>query len=211
MRVLIIGAGGHGQVVADILLQMREAGSRVEPVGFLDDNPAILGQEFLQIPVLGMVKERKNIEHDGLIIAIGNNWTRQTLYQEMKREGVNIITAQHPQAIIAPEVTIGPGCTIMAGVIVNTGSVIEENTILNTACTVDHHCHIAGHAHIAPGVHLGGDVVVMEGALVGIGATVMPQRQVGTWATVGAGSLVHSDVPDHCTVAGVPAQPLKEN
>lgn len=211
MRVLIIGAGGHGQVVADILLQMQEAGSRIHPIGFLDDNPAKLGQEFLQIPVLGGINERRKFEHDGVMIAIGHNRTRQTIFREMKKEGVHIATAQHPQSIIAPGVSIGSGSAIMAGVVVNTGSEIGENTILNTACSVDHHCHIGDHVHIAPGVHLGGDVEIKEGTLIGIGATVMPQCQIGAWATVGAGSLVHRDVARLSTVAGVPAQDVKEN
>lgn len=209
MRVLIIGAGGHGQVVADIFLQMQAAGSDIKPVGFLDDDPSLLGVQFLDLPVLGALKDVWKIEHDGLIVAIGSNRTRQAIFIEMQKQGESIATAQHPKAIIASGVEVGPGCMIMAGVVVNTGSTIGQNTILNTSCTVDHHCHLAAHSHIAPGVHLGGEVAIMEGALLGIGATVMPRRQVGAWATVGAGSVVHSNVPDHSTVAGVPAKALR--
>jgi sugar O-acyltransferase (sialic acid O-acetyltransferase NeuD family) len=210
MRILIIGAGGHGQVVADILQQMQAAGAGVQPVGFLDDNPALLGEKYLGLPVLGSEKSLPAIVHDAVIVAIGNNRTRQNLFLQLMDLGEQFATAQHPKAIIAPDVQVGPGCMIMAGVIVNIGSTIAQNTILNTACTVDHHSRVAAHAHIAPGVHLGGEVTIEEGALIGIGATVMPQRSVGAWAVVGAGSLVHAGVPDNTVVAGVPARTLKE-
>ena len=95
---------------------------------------------------------------------------------------------------------------ICAGVVVNPGSAIGANVILNTGCTVDHHNRIEDHAHIAPGVHMGGDVHIGEGALVGIGATVMPQRRVGAWSVVGAGALVHADIPDHVIAVGSPAR-----
>ena len=210
MRILIIGAGGHGQVVADILLQMQAAGADVVPAGFLDENLALLGKEVLGLPVLGPGKSLSTIIHDAVIIAIGDNRTRRKLFRKLEKQGERFIIAQHPRAIVAPDVVIGPGCMIMAGVVVNTGGIIEKNVILNTACTVDHHCKVAAHTHIAPGSHLGGEVSIQEGTLIGIGSTVMPRRKVGSWAVVGAGSLVHADVPDNATVAGVPARALKE-
>jgi acetyltransferase-like isoleucine patch superfamily enzyme len=58
---------------------------------------------------------------------------------------------------------------------------------------------------------MGGDVSVGAGSLIGIGAIVMPQRWVGTWSTVGAGALVHRNVPDDAVVVGVPARILRHN
>jgi len=211
MRILIIGAGGHGQVVADILLQMQATGSNVHPAGFLDENPTLLGKEYLGLPVLGPHNCLSTIIHDAVIIAIGDNQIRRALFQKLKKQGEEFAIAQHPGAIIAPDVVVSPGCMIMAGVVVNTGSIIEKNVILNTGCTVDHHSKIAAHTHIAPGSHLGGEVSIQEGALIGIGSTVMPRRKVGSWSIVGAGSLVNVDISNNSTVVGVPARALKEN
>lgn len=204
-RILILGAGGHAQVVADILMRMRDAGAQVEPVGYLDDNPRLRGEERLGLPILGGVADLPRIPHDALILAIGDNKTRQRLFQQLERQGERFASARHPAAVIAPDVPIGRGAMICAGVVVNTGSMIGDDVILNTGCTVDHHNRIGDHTHIAPGAHLGGDVRVGEGALVGIGATVMPQRHVGDWSVVGAASLVHRNVPDCSIVIGVPA------
>jgi len=209
MRVLIIGAGGHGQVVADILLRMRERAGTVEPAGYLDDNQSLTGRQFLGLPVLGTISALTSITHDAVVVAIGDNTTRRRLFEQLRSSGVQLATARHPDAVVAPDVTIGPGTMVCAGAVISPGAVIGSNAILNTSCSIDHHNQIGDHVHIAPGVRLGGEVVVAEGALVGIGATVMGRRRVGTWSVVGAGSLVHHDVPDGVKVVGNPAHVFK--
>ncbi len=210
MRILILGAGGHAQVVADALHNAHAAGNPCQPIGYVDDNPAIQGQLLLGLPVLGTISQTATIEYDALVIAIGNNCIRSKLYLQFQQQGATFATVCHPRAIIAQNVTLGPGTVVFAGAVINTGSRIGANSILNTACTVDHHTCIGDHVHIGPGVHMGGDVRIGDGTLVGIGATVMPQRQVGTWSTVGAAALVHDDVPAQVTVVGMPAQILNK-
>lgn len=208
-RVLILGAGGHAQVVADILLRASEAGAPVSPIGYLDDNPQRIGASLLGLPVLGRLDDRTRIAYDALVIAIGNNVARRLIFMQLQQTGEQLAIARHPSAVIAPDVIPGPGSMICAGAIVNPGSVIGANVILNTGCTVDHHNRIGDHVHIAPGVHLGGDVQIEEGGFVGIGATVMPQRRIGAWSVVGAGALIHRDVPPWTVAVGVPARVVK--
>ncbi len=209
IHVLILGAGGHAQVIADILLSLNEAGSPLQPIGFLDDNPALIGQSRLGLAILGSLNQLSEVAHDAVIIGIGHNPTRSRLYQRLQVEGEQFISACHPRAIVARDVVIGTGSVVNAGAVINPGASIGQNVIVNTSCSIDHHNVIYDHVHIAPGAHLGGDVCVEEGAFVGIGAIVMPQRRVGAWSTVGAAALVHRDVPCHTTVIGVPARQLE--
>jgi sugar O-acyltransferase (sialic acid O-acetyltransferase NeuD family) len=202
MRVVILGAGGHAQVVADILWRMRDAGQGILPLAYLDDNVALHGQMFLDVPVLGSMDRLSEIDYEAVIVAVGGNRIRQRLFLDLQAQGATFAVARHPTAVIAPDVHIGPGTMICANVVVNTGAVIGQNVILNTACTVDHHNRIGDHAHIAPGVHLGGDVRVGEGVLVGIGATVLPQCYLGAWATVGGGGVIVKDVAEGETAVG---------
>ena len=206
-RVLIIGAGGHAQVVADILLHMREAGADLTPIGFLDDNPHLFGEWRLGLPILGPLAAIDAVAHDALVIGIGDNRTRKAIYERLAACGEQFVVACHPSAIIASDAMIGMGTVIAARAIVNAGSHIGVNAILNSGCIVEHHNRIGAHTHIAPGATLGGAVVVGEGALVGIGATVLPQRVVGAWSVVGGGALVTSAVDDHLVVTGIPARP----
>lgn len=206
MRIITLGAGGHAQVIADAVQRAREAGAAWELVGFLDDNPALAGQMRLGRPILGSIATLAQHAHDGCVIGIGDNQLRKHIFRQLCAQGEQVVTIIHPRAMVAPDVTVGAGAVIFAGVVVNTGATIGENVILNTACTVDHHNIVDDHAHIAPGAHLGGDVRIGEGAFVGIGATVMPQRSIGAWSIVGAGALVHRDIPDRVTAIGVPAR-----
>lgn len=210
-QILIVGAGGHGHVVADTLLQMIDAGADLALLGFLDDDITVHGETIFDLPIFGSPEELRRIPHDLLIVAIGDNKTRRELFLQFSRSGERFASAIHPQAIIANDVTFGPGCVIMAGSIINTGARIGDNVILNTGCTVDHHCSLAAHVHVAPGCHLGGDVIVGEGGFMGIGATVMPGRTIGAWATVGAATLAHLDVPDEKTIVGVPGRILEKD
>jgi sugar O-acyltransferase (sialic acid O-acetyltransferase NeuD family) len=205
MRVLVIGAGGHGQVIADAIQSARRAGGQFELIGFLDDSRALHGKKFLGADVLGPVTSVADIPHDAIVVAIGDNRTRRDVYCGLKASGEYLITVRHPNSTVAEGVEIGSGSMICAGVVVNTGSVIGENVILNTGCTVDHHNTIGGHVHLAPGVHTGGEVIVGEGTLVGIGASVLPRCHIGSWSTVGGGAVVIRNLPDSVTAIGVPA------
>lgn len=206
--ILIIGAGGHGQVVADIF-RARHASQLVsDRVGFVDDDRARLGCVFVDSPVLGTLAQVHEIAHDAVIVGVGDNATRSKIFHRYLAAGERIATAEHPRSIVAADVAIGSGSMLCAGAIVNTGAAIGRNVIVNTGATVDHHSILGDHAHIAPGVHLGGEVVVDEGALVGIGAIVLPRVRIGAWSTVGAGAVVTADVPPGTTVVGVPARVL---
>lgn len=208
-KVLILGAGGHAQVVTDILMRAHEAGSNCEPIGFLDDNPPLTGTVILGLPVLGTIAHLDEFDHHAVIVAIGDNRTRARIFESVRGRGEQVVNAVHPAAVLAPDVCLGQGVMICAGVVVNTGTVIGDNVILNTGCTVDHHNHIGNHAQFAPGVHLGGDVTIGEGTVVGIGASVISQRTIGAWSAVGAASVVTKDIPAHATAAGMPARVIR--
>jgi sugar O-acyltransferase (sialic acid O-acetyltransferase NeuD family) len=207
--VLVLGAGGHGQIVADILLAMAREGCAVEAVGFLDDDASLHGKTFLGIPVLGPRSALRSFHHDSLVVAIGDNRKRSLIVREVLESGERLVSAIHPKAVIARDVSVGAGSMICAGVVVNTATFIGEAAILNTGSTVDHHNAVGPYSHIAPGAHLGGNVTIAEGAFIGIGAAILPRCRVGAWATVGGGAAVTRDVPDGQTVVGVPARPLQ--
>ncbi|NLG42741.1 MAG: acetyltransferase [Phycisphaerae bacterium] len=208
-RILILGAGGHGRVVLDILLQA----ARYQVVGYLDNNRDMIGRRVDGLPVYGTIEDLERFAHEldiqGVIIAIGDNGTRRGLARQVDAAGIPLVNAVHPAATLASTVTLGRNDVICAGVVVCDRCQIGDSVILNTGCVVDYQTMIGEGVHICPGVRIGGRVKVESGAFVGIGATVVPKVTIGCESITGAGAVVTADVPSMATVVGVPARPVK--
>ena len=204
--LILVGSGGHARV---LLSTLRLLGARI--LGFVD--PDKTRAELLGIPCLGGDDAISSdpsqvllVNGLGSVASIGN---RLRVYESFRRRGYRFASVIHPGAIIAPEAELADGVQIMAGAILQTGCVIEENCIINTGARVDHDCVIRAHAHIAPGAVLSGNVHVGSRSHVGAGATVIQGVHIGSDAIVGAGAVVLSDVPECCTVVGIPARPIR--
>ncbi len=203
-RLLIVGAGGHGAVIAEAA---AEAGDW-EKIEFLDDNSVC--SQVLGFPVIGTVGNM--MAHLGqstsVLIALGNNIRRLELLDLAAGAGGRLATVIHSSAQISPSVSIGPGGAVFAGAIVNARARIGLGAILNTGATVDHDCFIGDAVHISPGANLAGEVTVGDCSWIGIGASVREGISIGRNCIVGAGAAVVTDVADGTKVGGVPARVL---
>lgn len=206
MRVLIIGSGGHGRVVADALLAAHRQGDDTEPIGFLDDDPSRQGCVHLGLPVLGAVGDLGHIPHDAVIVAVGDNHTRHRLSIDLVARGATLAVACHPSSVVSTDAAIGAGAMLMAGVLVTTGVHVARGAILNTGCVVEHDSNVGPWSHIAPGAVLGGGVVIGAETLVGLGARVLPGVRIGSGVVIGAGAVVVADLPDDVVCVGIPAR-----
>ncbi|WP_282124144.1 acetyltransferase [Algibacter mikhailovii] len=197
--VIIIGAGGHGTVVASILLA-----SNIKVLGYYDDDIEKQGKTFLEIPVLGKISDLVSDSKVKAIIGIGNNKRRKEIAQKFHFDWVNAI---HPFSWISPDVNLGKGTIVCAGAIIQTGSTLGDHVVINTKASVDHDCVVGNYSHVAV-AHLAGGVSIGEGVFVALNSTVLPVTNVGDWSIVGAGSVVTKDVLPNKTVVGIPARPI---
>lgn len=208
MDIVILGAGGHGKVVMDVV---TKAGFSV--LAFLDDASEKHDQIIYGVRILGNFDQLKELTQKlplGAVIAVGDNFIREKAYKKAQETGVTMITAVHPDAYVHSSVEIGPGTVVMPKSVINIDAKIGENCIINTGAIVEHDCIIDNHTHIASGAKLSGGVKAGENVLIGAGAVVLPEVSIGKNSTVGAGSVVLHDVPDHTIVAGNPARIIKK-
>ncbi len=208
-KILIIGAGGHGRVILDILSHLYS----FEVMGFLDDDPGVKGKYIDGKPVLGStadsIKVRSQSGADSAVIAIGNNAIRAAIFERFENEGFEMPFIIHPQAIISRNAKMGNGVIIMPGVTVNTGARIGRNVCINTGATVDHDCVIDDHAHIYPGANLAGGVHIGRLSYVGTNAAINPYISIGENSFIGSGAAVVEDMPADVVAVGVPAKVIK--
>ncbi|WP_243356696.1 acetyltransferase [Bacillus litorisediminis] len=199
-KLLIIGASGHGKVVADIALKMN----KWESIAFLDDDECIISS--MGLKVIGKSEDAFNYirDHD-ILVGIGNNATRQKLYEMLDKVGASIPVLIHPKAVIGEHVEIGKGTTIMAGAVINCCTSIGKGCIVNTGSTIDHDNKIEDFVHISPGVHLAGTVQIGQGSWLGIGSVVSNNVTITSGCRVGAGAVVVKDITDSGVYVGVPA------
>lgn len=211
--IVIIGAGGHAKVVADIILKRKEIlKEELNIIGFLDDNYRNLNyKEIFNIPILGnteLIKEFKNKNYE-YVIAVGNNLVRKKIAE--KYSGLNYYTVIHPTAVIGNTVKINVGTVVMANVVVNSYSQIGKHCILNTSCIVEHDNKIENYVHISPNTVLCGEVTIKENSWIGAGSSIKQTITIGENVIVGAGTVVIRDIEDNCTAVGNPARIIKKN
>ena len=206
--LLILGAGGHGKVVADTAAAIGQW----KKIAFLDDRHASL-KTVLDWPVMGSLKEANKFlpEYDGFCVAIGNNELRLKLLKSYQGQGFSAPSLIHPTAYISPSASLGSGCVVFAQAVVNPESQIGEAGIINTGASVDHDCVLEAGVHLCPGVRLAGEVRIGQQTTLGTGSAVIPQITIGSHTMIGAGSVVVTDIPDHSTAAGVPAKVFKKH
>ncbi|TQE90935.1 acetyltransferase [Ureibacillus terrenus] len=200
-KLLIIGASGHGKVVADIALKMN----KWESISFLDDNQNL--KSSMGIDVIGTTKDvHKFIDSHDVIVGIGNNSTREKIQNMLEKLGASIPVLIHPSAIIGNDVEIGIGTVVMAGVVINCCTKIGRGCIINTSATIDHDNIIEDFVHISPGAHLAGTVKVGKGSWLGIGSVVSNNINISSGCILGAGAVVVKDIVEPGTYVGVPVR-----
>ncbi|MDB4001167.1 acetyltransferase [Oceanospirillaceae bacterium] len=204
-KLAVIGAGGHGKVVADIA---EELGF---DISFFDD-------AFL---------ERTNIEHwvirgtlldflavsdlyYGAVVAIGNAKIRESIFTKLHLLNLNTPSIQHPSAKVSQYANIGHGCVIMPGAVINAFSTIGNSCIINSNAVVEHDCNLDDFVHMCPNATVAGGVTIGKRAWVGIGASIRQMITIGPDSFIGGGSAVVNDIPTGATVVGVPAKVLKK-
>lgn len=208
--LVIIGAGDHGRVMADLA---RAAGRSV--AGFVQPDAATLGSGPAVVDGMNVLGHLDGVGAGGAIgsdvefvVALGANGARAAAFGRAVALGWRPATLVHPTAVLLGGASVGAGSQVCAGAIVGVAAVVGTDVIVNTAASLDHDDLIGDHAFVGPGAHLAGRVTVGSGAHVGIGAIVREGCTIGDRAYVAAGAVVVRNVPPGMRVAGVPARPM---
>lgn len=200
-KLIIIGASGHGKVVADIAIKMN----KWQSIAFLDDDESI--KTSMGLEVIGKTADAFIYKNEAdFFVAIGSNTTREKIQEKLIEQGLNVASLIHPSAVIGTDVEIGIGVAVMAGVVINSSTRIGKGCIINTSASLDHDNVIEDYVHISPGVRTAGTVSISKGTWLGIGSVVSNNVNICSGCKVGAGAVVVKDITEPGTYVGVPAR-----
>jgi acetyltransferase-like isoleucine patch superfamily enzyme len=132
------------------------------------------------------------------------------------------------EAQVRNRANIGENCTLGKGAYVDEDVIVGSNVKIQNRASIYKDCTIEDGVFIGPHVCFTNDMfprainpdgtlknaedwtagrtIVRFGAAIGAGSIILPNRTIGRFALVGAGSVVTRDVPDHGLVVGNPAR-----
>jgi sugar O-acyltransferase (sialic acid O-acetyltransferase NeuD family) len=206
MPVVIVGAGGHGRELLDIVEAVNRHEPTFEFLGFLDDDER--DRETLRrrgVKVLGPVKLLAELDVC-YALGLGSGGLRRKVDAVATRYERVPVTLRHPVTTIGSDVRLGPGTVMAAGSRITTNVTTGRHVHLNIGATVSHDCVLHDYATLSPGVHLSGNVTLADEVFLGTGAVVIPGVSIGSAARIGAGAAVVGDVPAGVLAVGVPAR-----
>ncbi len=200
-KIVIIGASGHGKVVADIAQK-----NGYEIIGFLDDDNSI--KEICGFSVLGKISSVANYKNEcEFVIAIGNNHIRQVIAEQYDVKWATLI---HPTAVLGMEVEIGEGTVVMANTVINSSAKIGKHCIINSGAIVEHDNYLEDYVHISPNATLAGTVCIGRKTHIGVGVCVKNNVMIAKDVVVGVGAVVVRDIERAGIYVGVPAKALQQ-
>ncbi len=210
-KLLILGCGGHGKVVADI----AEKCAYFKDISFLDKKSLSKYSRYTVFDnkIIGDINE-ENIEkfskeYTHFFVGIGDNKVRIQWLKIIKRMNIKITKIIDPSAEISKYSEIDEGTFINKNTVIQCDSKIKSGSILNTSSTIDHDCIIGEGTHISPGVNIAGNVKVGKNCWIGIGSKIVQNIKIGNNVIVGGGSLVLNNIPNDVMVFGSPSKIIK--
>lgn len=211
-KIVIIGAGGCGRELLDLLEVCNQEENQYEVLGF------IVQKQFAQVgdivngyPVLGDFGWfEKNTKYVNAICAVGASHHRRRLTNIALSYNAQFCSVIHPSVYVSRWLEIGIGSIIAAGCILTTQIKIGNHVYVNYGCTIGHDVELEDFTTVLPGSHISGSVTARTGSYIGTGTNIIEKTTLGEWSIIGAGSTIIKDVPANSTVVGNPGRVIKK-
>lgn len=204
--LIIIGAGGLGKEVADLINSMNN----YKLIGFIDEDLHKQNTFVSGVKVLGNLKTLENYDSINLVIAIANPLARQSILEKINCKNYNFPNIIHPNVLIGSEVTLGIGNIICAHTILSTETSLGDFVIINPQCGIGHESTIKSYTTLYWNVTIGGNVSIGCHCELGTKSSINQQLSICDHTVLGAGAVVVKNIYEVGTYVGIPAKSLNK-
>lgn len=209
--IVIVGAGGHGREIAEIVLEAHRGAKGPPLFGIIDDFVTRLTGGPEGVEILGTLEWlAAHAEEVDVVVGLGDNRIRRNTVERCRQYGARFGRAISPCAHLSSSASIGVGAMVFPGAVISLNTRLGEHVIVGTNAGVSHDCSVGDFGFLCPGARITGAVSLAEGVMLGANSCVIPGKKVGAWTTVGAGGVVNRDLPEGVVAVGVPARPLQK-
>ena len=211
--LLILGAGGDGRIVADLVASINTKKKKWKLLGYLDDDPLKQGSEINDFPVLGTLRDVIRYDDCFFVATFGSpktNFLKKRIISDLRIPIDRFATLIHPGANVSSYAKIGRGTIIHFGTNVSVNAFIGDHVKILANCNISHDTEIHDFTTIAPSVSISGQVTVKEGCYLGSNSSIRQRLNIGEWSLIGLGAVIIKDVPPYCTVVGNPGRIIRK-
>lgn len=206
--IVIVGCGGFGREVHDVLDAINAVSETWDLLGYVDDSPTDENLRLVQgrgSRLLGGSDWLAGADAGvAYVLGIGSPKVKALLDERYGDRPAAVLV--HPTATMGHDVELGPGTVICAGVRLTTNIRLGRHVHVNLNCTVGHDVEIGDHVSINPLVAISGNVTIGRGVMFGTHSCILQGLEVGEGSTVGGAAMVVKNVPADIVVKGIPAR-----
>ena len=165
-RLVILGFGGYGKTIEDVVLSAK----MYDEVIFLDDNSK-------DEKVKGVCKDYVNFidENTWFYPAFGNNNLRVEWIYLFNGSNAKVPTIIHPSAYVSANAVVEEGCAVLPQAVINATAKVRTGCIVNFGAVVDH------------------DVIIEKGVHLCINSVVKAYNRIAPFAKIEAGQVIFNN------------------
>lgn len=211
MKLAIYGAGGLGREAKEYADLQNEQEEKWSEIFFLDDGideGKFFGTRLVHWDTF---LESDYFDETEVVLTLGDPVSKRKVFESIKDSGCRFGQIVAPSARVSKTAKVGSSLVVLEGAIVESLTELGDCVVVDNYATVGRDSVVGSYCHIAAKSSIGGESVLGEGVFIGLCVSTKQCNKIGSYVTVGMGSVVLKDLPDEVVAVGNPCRILRKH